>query len=112
MVRIERNNIEATRGDSIRFTIELSGREIKEGTRALFTVKSTPWEPTRPVIEYLLDVLDSKVHVLLETEDTTWLTSGDYVWDLRILEPREDGGDNVLTPMEYGTFRLLEAIGE
>ena len=112
MVRIERQNIEATRGDSIRFTIELSGRELKEGTKALFTVKSTPWEPTRPEIEHMIDVIGGKVHVFLETEETSVISAGNYVWDLRLLEPDGDGRNYVLTPMEYGTFRILEAIGE
>ena len=43
MVRIERHNIEVTRGDSVRFTITLEGRVLKENTKALITVKATPW---------------------------------------------------------------------
>lgn len=113
MVRIERHNIEVTRGDSVRFTIVLEGRELKENTKVLVTVKSTPWEPARPVIEQILDVIDgNKVHVFIETEDTSVLIPGDYVWDARVLEPDGDGGSYVMTPMEYGTFRILEAIGE
>ena len=112
MVRIERHNIEVTRGDSVRFTITLEGRVLKENTKVLVTVKSTPWEPARPVIEKILDVIDgNKVHVFIETEDTCMLVPGDYVWDARVLEPNEDGGTYVMTPMEYGTFRILEAIG-
>lgn len=113
MVRIERHNIEATRGDSVRFTITLEGRVLKENTKALVTVKATPWEPARPVIEQMLDVIDgNKVHVFFEPEDTCALVAGDYVWDARVMEPNEDGGTYVMTPMEYGTFRILEAIGE
>lgn len=113
MVEIERKNIRITRGDSVRFTLVLEGREIKEGTKVLFTVKSTPWEPTRPVIEQILDVIDgNKVHVFIETEDTSTLPEGEYVWDARVLEPRNDGGSYVLTPMEYSVFGIMEAIGE
>ena len=111
MLRVERNNIEMTKGDSIRLTIVLEGRELKEGTQALFTVKGTVWEPARPDIEMLIDVLDGQnVHVLLAPEDTE-LEPGDYVWDVRVLEEDDEGNVDVLTPMEYGTLRVLEAIG-
>lgn len=111
MLRIERCNMEMTHGDSIRLTIVLQGRELKEGTKALFTVKDTVWEPAAPKIEMLLDVLDGQnVHVLLAPEDTE-LEPGDYVWDVRVLEEDDEGNVDVLTPMEYGTLRVLEAIG-
>lgn len=110
MLNIDRNNIEITQGDSTRFTIELQGRELPDGTRALFTVKATPWEPTVPEIERMIEVMDGKVHVLLEADETR-LDAGEYVWDVRVYEPAEGGGTYVLTPMEYGVFRVLAAIG-
>ena len=111
VLRLERHNIEMTRGDSIRFVIVLEGREIKPGSRALFTVKDTVWEPAGSTIEEVLDVLEGgRVHVLLRPEETM-LEPGDYVWDVRLLEPDGEGGTDVLTPMEYGTLRVLEVAG-
>lgn len=112
MLKIYRNSITITRGDSVRFEIALKNRDIKDGTMAVFTVKDTPWEPCSPVIEKILDVMDGRVSVVLEPEDTEGLHPGHYVWDLRLKEPREDGGQDVLTPMEYAAFRIVEAIGE
>ncbi len=109
VLRIERHNIEMTRGDSIRFTIVLEGRELPEGTKALFTVKDTVWEPTAPVVEKELDVAGGRAEVILDPEETG-LTAGDYVWDVRVLEPVGEKTE-VHTPMEYGTLRVLEAIG-
>ena len=111
MLRIDRHNIEITQGDSVRLKIRLEGREVPDGTQAVFTVKDTPWEPCRPVIEKVLTVLDGTVSILLEPGDTD-LTPGHYVWDLRLKEQTEEGKQVVLTPMEYAVFRVLEAIGE
>lgn len=111
VLRIERNNIEITRGDSVRFMIRLKNRELAEGTQAVFTVKGTPWEPARPEIEKVIDVVDNQVSVILEPYETD-LTPGHYVWDLRLKEPAADGCTEVLTPMEYAAFKVLEAIGE
>lgn len=111
VLRIEGKSIEITRGDSVRFMIRLKNRELADGTQALFTVKGTPWEPARPEIEKLIDVVDGMVSVVLEPYETD-LTPGHYVWDLRVKEPAADGRTDVLTPMEYAAFKVREAIGE
>lgn len=110
MLRIERNGLAITRGDSFRLMIRLGGRELAEGTQALFTVKDTPWEPCAPVIEKLIDVMDHSVSVVLAPEETD-ITPGHYVWDLRIKEPTSDGRTEVITPMEYAAFHVMEAVG-
>lgn len=111
MLKIDRNSITITRGDSVRFEIALKNRDIKDGTMAVFTVKDTPWEPCRPAIEKVIEVLDGVVHVILEPWETD-LQAGNYVWDVRIKEPNEDGQYEVITPIEYASFRVVEAIGE
>ena len=88
VLRIERHNIEMTRGDSIRFTIVLEGRELPEGTKALFTVKDTVWEPTAPVVEKELDVVDGRAEVILDPEETG-LTAGDMCGMCACLNPWE-----------------------
>lgn len=112
MLTIDRHNIALTRGDSGRLMIRIKGRELAEGAQAVFTVKDTPWEPCDPVIEKVLDVVDGAVSLVLEPEDTEQMHAGHYVWDLRLKEPREDGRHDVLTPMEYAAFKIVEAIGE
>lgn len=110
MLKIDGYNVELTRGDSVRFMIRLTERELPKGTQAVFTVKDTPWEPCVPVIEKTQEVVNGMVSVILEPYDTDIL-SGHYVWDLRVKE-RADDGVHVLTPMEYAAFVVKEAIGE
>ena len=110
MLEINGHGITVTRGDSVRFAIKCTERDLAEGTKAVFTVKSTPWEPCRPDIEKNCDVIDGLVHVILNPIDTD-IVPGNYVWDVRLKEPAEDN-TNVLTPMMYAAFRVVEAIGE
>lgn len=110
MLKIDGYNVMLTRGDSVRFMIRLLERELPEGTKAVFTVKDTPWEPCMPVIEKTLDVAGGMVSIILEPYDTD-ITPGHYVWDLRVKEAAEDGV-HVITPMEYAAFVVKEAIGE
>lgn len=109
MLKMDRHSIQITRGDSVRFFISLNGRDLPEDTKAVFTVKDTPWEPCAPAIEKILDVVDGQVSVILEPYETD-ITPGNYVWDVRIKEPNE-GSTEILTPMEYAAFVVLEAIG-
>lgn len=111
MLKIENNGIAITRGDSLRLMIRLDGRDIAEGAKALFTVKDTPWEPCAPVVEKLIDIMDGSVSILLTPAETD-ITPGHYVWDLRIKEPAQDGRTEVLTPMEYAAFKVMEVIGD
>lgn len=110
MLVIDGLGIMVTRGDSARFVISCKERELAEGTKAVFTVKSTPWEPCKPDIEKEMDVIDGLVNVILDPQDTD-ITPGNYVWDVRIKEPAE-GMEHVMTPMMYAAFRVVEAIGE
>ena len=110
MLKIHRHSIQITRGDSVRFTIALKNRELPEGTKAVFTVRDTPWDPCMPAIEKEIDVLDGNASVILETADTE-IAPGNYVWDVRVKEPNENGEDVKLTPMEYAAFVVVEAIG-
>lgn len=106
MLKISGNGIRLTRGDTIRFTIRLTGREVPDGTKTLFTVKKSAWQHGAPLISEEIPVMDNAVHVFL-TPDTTNIPAGDCVWDLRVVV---DG--DVFTPMEYGLFRIMEAIGD
>lgn len=106
MLKVSGTGIRLTRGDTGRFAINLEGREVENGAKALFTVKKGAWQHCAPVISEEIPVLDNRVHVFL-TPDVTNIPAGDYVWDLRLIV----GGD-VFTPMEYGLFRIMEAIGD
>jgi len=46
----------------------------------------------------------------LSSEDTN-VPPRPYCWDLRVMLPLGDGTFEVLTPMEYATFQILEVIG-
>lgn len=106
MFKIDGQGIQITRGDSARFVIDCGRKDFAEGTKAVFTVKSTPWEPCQPDIEKEIDVTNGEVNVILDPADTD-ITPGNYVWDVRIKER-----ENVWTPMLYAAFRVVEAIGE
>ena len=111
MLEIQGKNLKFTRGDDIRFMIRLTGRELPEGTTALFSCKETVWEPAVPTIEKELEVADGMVSVILENYETD-IPAGQYYWDLRIREPAADGGTYIHTPMEYGTIKVVEGVGE
>lgn len=106
MLKISGNGIRLTRGDTIRFTIRLTGREVPDGTKTLFTVKKSAWQHGDPLIREEIPVLGNAVHVFLPPEKTN-ITSGDYVWDLRVMVD-----EDVFTPMEYALFHVVEAIGD
>lgn len=111
MLRIEGSSIWVTRGDSARFTVQIKGRELAEGARALFAVKKAPaWERGDAVIEKETEVLNGMVSVVLEPDDTD-ISAGAYAWDLRIKEPGTDG-NNVLTPGSFAPFTVVEAIAD
>lgn len=110
MVKVEGTSVQITRGDTTRFAIVLKDREVPAEAEALFTVKKKPWRHDDAIIQKTIPVVLNKVNVLLEPEETK-LEPGGYVWDVRIKEPYEDG-EIILTPMAYGGFHVLEAIGD
>ena len=103
-------DIELTKGDSLQFRVTVKGRELPEGTAALFTVKKKPRDE-EAVIEKRLPVdADGVVLVGLSSADTD-ISPKTYYWDLRVLMPLGDGTYEVRTPMEYAAFTILEVIG-
>jgi len=108
MLEIKGNGVRLTRGDSTRFTLRLEGLEVPNGTRALFTVKKRAWRYEAPVIEESFVALNNEVEVILSPEQTN-ISTGDYVWDLRLFIESEDGFD-VMTPMTYAAFDVVEVI--
>lgn len=110
MLRIEEKTIQLTRGDTTRICIVMEGRDLPDGTEAVFTVKRTAWKKTEPVLQKQLTVLDNKAHLFLDSDETD-IEPGNYVWDVRVKEP-DDEGMNIFTPMEYGRFGVLEAISD
>lgn len=103
-------NIELTRGDSLQFKVTFSGRELPEGTKALFTVKKSPRSDT-PTIEKEIEIADNVIYVGLASENTD-VSPRTYYWDIRVLIPQGDGTYEVKTPMEYAAFTIMEVIGD
>lgn len=102
-------DIELTKGDSLFFKINLDGRKLPEGSVGYFTVKSNT-RASEAVIRKKLDASDGVLDIRLTSEDTD-IPVRTYVWDARVLIPREEGGYEVETPMEYATLTILDAIG-
>ena len=109
MHRFNGYDIELTRGDSLFFKIDLTGRDLPEGSVAYFSVKTSP-KATDYVIRKKLNASDELLDVRLMPEDTD-ISARTYFWDVRVLIPLETGGYEVETPMEYASLTILDAIG-
>lgn len=110
MHRFNGLDIELTRGDSLQFKITVKGRQLPEGTMALFTVKRRTRD-AEPVVEKRVKVDENgQVVVGLSSADTD-IVPRTYFWDIRILIPLGDGTYEVRTPMEYAAFTILEVVG-
>ncbi len=110
MVTINGYDIELTRGDTLFLRIDLSGRDLPEGTDAIFTVKKSI-RSDEVLIRKRFDASDEAVGIRLSSRETR-LDPGVYVWDVRLQIPQEDGTQEVFTPMEYAAFVVLESVGE
>ena len=102
-------DIELTRGDSLVFRVSLTGRDLPEGSVALFTVKAHPRDE-RALIQKRMDASGEMLSISLSPKDTD-LTPRTYFWDVRVLIPVQTGGYELETPMEYASFTILEAVG-
>lgn len=110
MHRFNGHDIEITQGDTLLFRIVLDGRDLPEGSVGYFTVKKNP-KRDEALIEKKMNASDGELIVQLDSADTN-LPARTYYWDVRLLIPRDDGGYEVETPMEYAAFTVLEAVGE
>lgn len=111
MYRFDGLDIELTRGDSLQFKVTISGRELPEGTIALFTVKRNA-NAEEAVIEKRLAVDADGVVLVGISSDESDLPPRTYYWDLRVLLPLGDGTYEVRTPMEYAALTILGVIGD
>lgn len=109
MRRFDGFDIEVTRGDTLSFRVNLTGRELPANTIGLFTIKKRPKDEA-VVVEKRIPVEDGVINIHLSSTDTD-IAAKTYYWDLRVLTPIGDGTYNVQTPMEYAAFTTLEAIG-
>ena len=64
MYRLDGHNIELTRGDSLLLLITLPGRELPQGTLAVFTVKTHPRSETA-ILTKALPVENGRVELEL-----------------------------------------------
>lgn len=110
MHRFDGFDIEVTQGDTLFFTIRLTGRDLPEGSVAFFTVKKSP-KSDEVLIQKKMDATDEFLDVRLYSEDTN-LPVRTYYWDVRVLIPMDDGAYEVETPLEYAAFTILAAIGD
>ena len=109
MVRFDGHDIEITRGDTLLLRIDLDGRDLPEGTQAVFTVKQSV-SSQEALITQWCDASAETLTVYLLPQQTD-LAPGVYVWDVRLRIPLETGGYEVHTPMEYAAFAVLPAVG-
>ena len=110
MVTINGYDIELTRGDTLFLRIDLSGRDLPEGSNAVFTVKKSV-RSDEVILRKRFDASDEVLGIRLSSRETR-LEPGVYVWDVRLQIPQEDGTMEVVTPMEYAAFVVLDCVGE
>lgn len=110
MVTLNGYDIELTRGDTLLLRIDLSGRSMPDGTDAVFTLKKNI-HSTEAIIQKRFGASDGSVSILLAPRETN-LKPGVYYWDLRLQIPQAEGGYEVLTPMEYAAFAVLDVVGD
>lgn len=112
MRRFDGFDIELTQGDSLQFKVNFKGRELPEGTIALFTLKKKP-NDEEAVLEkrVMINPEDGSAVFGISSEESN-LVARSYYWDIRVLIPLGDGKFEVRTPMEYAAFTVLEAIGD
>ena len=108
MYRLDGHNIELTRGDSLLLLITLPGRELPQGTLAVFTVKTHPRSETA-ILTKALPVENGRVELELGAQETDLPARLDY-WDLRLMIPGVE--TEILTPMDYAALTILEVIGD
>lgn len=109
MYRINGYDVEITRGDSLTLRVLFSGRDLPEGTDAVFTLKSRPRDSAH-LLQKRFDASDGQAVLTLAPQETD-LPPRTYYWDLRLQIPQDAGGYEVYTPMEYAAFTVLQAIG-
>ena len=112
MKKIDGLDIELTRGDTLKFRVTFSGRQLPAGTIAVFTVKTKAADDEPALIEKRGEVTDNWYIVHLESEDTERAKPRLYYWDIRLLIPEGDGTCEVITPMNFATFMLTEVVGD
>lgn len=110
MYRFEGKDIELTRGDSVQFKVTVTGRELPEGSTAVFSVKKRVSDADCVIEKKIALASDGVALVGLSHEDTD-IAPGMYWWDMRVLLPLGDGSFEVRTPMEYASFIIMEVIG-
>ena len=93
MYKITGLDIEITRGDTLALLYKFDGRELPEGTDAIFTIKKRPRDDEY-VVQKRVDASDGTATILLLSDDTNF-DARTYYWDIRLQIPREDGGYEV-----------------
>jgi len=109
MVEINGFDIAVTRGDSLYLRIDLDGRDLPEGSLAVFTVKKDV-RSSEELIRLVTDASSETLTIALAPAQTS-LEPGVYVWDVRMLIPLSSGATEVYTPMQYAAFAVLDAVG-
>lgn len=110
MVKIDGCDIQLSRGDSLFLRIDLAGRDLPDGTDAIFTVKKNV-KNDEILIQKRVNASAEVVSILLSSRETD-LPPGVYYWDLRLLIPLPSGGYGVETPMDYAAFVVTEVVGD
>lgn len=109
MVEINGFDITLARGDSLFLRIDLAGRDLPEGTDAVFSLKKNV-RSDEVLLQKRFDASDEKVSIVLYPAETN-LEPGLYYWDLRLQIPQETGGYEVVTPMDYAAFYVADVVG-
>ena len=109
MFEIKGMDIEITRGDTAGIRYIFKDKEIPYGTDAIFTVKKKVRDKDI-VFQKRVDASGGSASIFFTSDDTN-IDPRTYYWDIRLQVPREEGGYDVQTPMEYASFTILDVVG-
>ena len=110
MLEVKGQNILLTRGDTAALTLKFIGDNVPDGTKVRFTVKQAATDQ-RKVIVKNMETSGNKAVLVLDPAETRNLQPGQYAYDVRLEMELTDKTKEILTPMLYGVFQLLENVG-
>lgn len=115
MFRVSGMLIEISVGDTGAVEFPVTGYTFSSDDRAVFTVRTNSGTE---MIETEHELTSGTFTQYFHNSDTDGYSAGDYNWDVRfVINPYRNqsgrivDGDQVITPMEPATFKLLPVVG-
>lgn len=95
MLKVRRNNIYMTRGDTVSLKIDLVDYDgepyyLVDGDEAIFRVKKSACDKELLIEKYLESDDEGQLYLLIEPADTEYLKFGIYVYEVELITANDD----------------------